>query len=53
MREQPLQRAAPCMCWDRLSSVRCLMTNGTNPATLRNCVSLLFFPSVAALADLT
>ena len=24
------------------------MTNGTNPATLRDCVSLLFFPSVSA-----
>jgi hypothetical protein len=47
------QWAAPRMCWDRLSSVRLLMMNGTNLATLHDCVSLLFFPSVAALADLT
>jgi hypothetical protein len=43
------QRAAPLMCWDRLSSVCRLMTNGVNPATLRDCVSLLFFPSVTAV----
>jgi hypothetical protein len=47
------QRAAPLMCWDRLSSVCHSMTNGTNPATLLDCVSLLFFPSVTALGDLT
>jgi hypothetical protein len=46
------QRAVPLMCWDRLSSVRRSMTNGTNPATLLDCVSLLFFPSVTAFRRL-
>jgi hypothetical protein len=47
------QRALPQMCWDRLSLVRRSMMNGTNPAMLLDCVSLLFFPSVTALGDLT